>query len=147
LDAWLTNRRVALCIVSLICLLAGSYLVSPYFGPLVMVLLASLGPLVGRGVAESRTTDKVEGTGRAVQLKNLRQVTLVCDYRPKRAVGRDTAFECVGAETAQMVSSSPAASNENDNVWFNFTNSEPTARGSDDKALLSGNTHPASVYD
>ena len=126
LDASLTNRRVALCIVSLICLLAGGYLVSPYFGLLVMVMLATLGPLVGRGVAVSRTTNKVEETGTAVQSRNLRQVTVAWDYRPKRAVGRDTAFECVGAETAEMVSSSPAASNENDNVWFNFANLDPT---------------------
>jgi hypothetical protein len=144
-DGWLTKRRVALCIVSLICLLAGSYLVGRYFALLVIVLLGTAGLLVGRVVGASRMRNKIDGTDTAVRLKNGPQVTLAWDYRPKRAIERETAFEWGGAGTAEVVS--PSALNENDNVWFNFTKAEPAAGRGGDKAPLLGNARAGSTYD
>jgi uncharacterized membrane protein YeaQ/YmgE (transglycosylase-associated protein family) len=142
-----TNRRVAWCIVSLICLLAGSYLVGRYFGLLAVVLLGIASVLVA-GAAYARFNRNKHNELRSAPItQSVVRITSAWDYRPRAVIRRDTPIDLAAAQIAEALTSSPSAPNENDNVWFNFTNAEPTVEAATTKSAVSGNGHGVSGYD
>jgi hypothetical protein len=134
----LTNKRDAWCVVSLICILAGSYLVGRYFR-LLVVLLVGIGViLVGRAARGFLNRKKAERAQTPLREVKVPQITSRWEYRPREAVRRDAAFQCEGAETAGVVSSSPSTPDENDNVWFDFTNPRADGRGAEGNSTAVG---------
>lgn len=123
----LTNRRVAWCLVSLISLLGTSYFVER-FGLLAFVLLVVASIFIGGAVVIAlRSRNRFQGTRTVFRMKNMPQITFGWDYRPRNVIRGDAAVTPNGGgEMTQDLSSSPATLNENDNVWFNFTNPETT---------------------
>jgi hypothetical protein len=145
--ALLTNRRVAWCIVSLGCLLVGSCLVGQHFGVLAVVLLGIVGILLG-GVANAFLDRKKADRTRSARVnKTVPGITSGWDYRPRGVIPRYAAVVRAAAETAELRSSGPCAPNENDNIWFNFTNPHPKAEDAETTAPSSSNGHGLSTYD
>ena len=147
LGSWLTNRQVARCSITLICLLAGTYFVGHHFGLLAIVVLGLAVILIGGAVGAFLNWSRVEGTHIALRMKNAPQVMSGWDYRPRDVIRREAAFECGGPVTPTAVSSISSTLNENDNVWFNFTKPEPTVEEATTKAPLSSDACAVSRYD
>lgn len=78
-----------------------------------------------RAVSALRKRNNVQVTDTALPMQNMPQITPGWDYRPRGVVRKDAAFDCGGTRTAEVAGTS--TSKENDDVWFNFTNAEPTA--------------------
>ena len=147
LPEWLTNRRNRWWIISLICLLAGTYFVGHHFGLLAIVVLGLAGLLIGGAARAFVNWNKVNREQRAPAKRSLPQITLGWDYRPRAVIRRDTPIDLAAAETAEVLSSSPSAPNENDNVWFNFTNAELTVGEGTIKASSGDNEGAVAAYD
>lgn len=124
----LTDRRVAWCIVSLISLLGISYFVERRFGLLAFLLLDVAGIFIGgAAVIALRSRNRFQGTRNVFRMKNLPQISSGWDYRPRNLIRGDAAItpnERGGKGAGPGLP--PAMLNENDNVWFNFTNPETT---------------------
>jgi hypothetical protein len=143
------NRRPTWCIISLICLLAGGYLVGSYVGLLVCLLMGVAGILIAvvvRARLNSNNYDRVET---APNWKDGPQVTAGWDYRPRGAIRRRVDVD-LPAETANGPSSRLSAVNEN--VWFNALDCSAVApeaivENATEKAPLSDCADVVSVYD
>ena len=136
--AWLANRRVVWCVASLICLLGTSYLVGRHFGLPAFVLLGLAGIFIGRTVSALPNRNTFEETHTVLRIKNVPQETSGWDYRPRDVIRREAALERGGPGTPTAVSSISSTLNENDNVWFNFTNPEPTVEEATTKDAIVG---------
>lgn len=125
---FLINRRVAWCMVSLISLLGTSYFVERRFGFLVFLVLVVASIFIGGAVVIAlRSRNRFQGTRTVFRMKNIPQITSGWDYRPRNVIlGGAAVTPNGGEEMAQDLNSSPATLDEDDNVWFNFTNPETT---------------------
>jgi hypothetical protein len=147
LGAWLTKRQVAWCIVSLVYLLVGSYLVGRHFGLVVIVLLGIATILIAGAARAFLKWNKVDREQSGPAKEDLQQITLGWDYRPKGSFLGHTVVANTGAKAAEALSATPPTPNENDNVWFNFKNPEPTLEQAPTTAPLSGDARKVSRYD
>jgi len=145
----LANRQITWCIVLLICLLSGSYLVGRYLGLLVVLLLSTAGIVIARTVSARLNADKSAEVETAPSWNDTPQITAGWDYRPRRAIRR-CAYADSAAETAGGPSSTSSAVNEN--VWFNALDrsaAEPQSMIEDatGKVPLSDCADVVSLYD
>ena len=142
---WLAKKQIRWCVVSLICLLCGTYLVGRHFSFLTFLILAFAIILTGRAAGARPNRNGVEKTSSAVWKENAPQITLTWDYRPKKTNRRDTPFWCEEEETAGIAGSGSSPPNHTGDVWFNFTNPEPTPEDPPSFAPLSGDVRKVSA--
>jgi len=142
---WLAKKQIRWCVVSLICLLCGTYLVGRHFSFLTFLILAFAIILTGRAAGARPNRNGVEKTSSAVWKENAPQITLTWDYRPKKTNRRDTPFWCEEEETAGIAGSGSSPPNHTGDVWFNFTNPEPTPEDPPSVAPLSGDVRKVSA--
>jgi hypothetical protein len=143
------NRRATWCIISLICLLAGGYLVGSYVGLLVCLLIAFAGIVVARVGTPPLNSNNYDRVETASDWEDGPRVTTGWDYRPRGAIRRRVDVD-LPAETANGPSSRLSAVNEN--VWFNALDCSAVApeaivENATEKAPLSDCADVLSVYD
>jgi len=84
--------------------------------------------------------------------KSVPQITSGWDYRPRKA-NRRYAVGRAEAETVEVLSQDPSATNENDNAWFNalegaahtFIDPDPIAEDARTKGSVSGHKYAIDV--
>jgi len=96
---------------------------------------SSLATWLTKAVSALRKRNRVQVTDTALPMENMPQITPGWDYRPRGVVRQDAVFDCGGTRSTEGVGTS--TSKENDDVWFNFTNAEPTAEQAPIAAPLS----------
>jgi hypothetical protein len=144
-----TNRPVTWCIISLACLLAGSYLVGRYVGLLVVLLLGIASTWIARAVSARLNSNNCDRVETAPSWTDAPQVTAGWDYRPRGAIRRRVDVD-LAAEVAEDPSSRRSAINEN--VWFkaldcSAVDPEPAVEHTTEKAPLSDCADVVSTYD
>jgi hypothetical protein len=145
-----SKRRVAWCIISLICLLTGSYFVGRYWGLLIVLLLGVVGIMIGSVVSARLEPDNnFDQPETAPGWRDTRQIPAGWDYRPRGAIRRRADVH-MAAETA--ADSSPSRSAVSEDVWLNALDSsaldrEPTVEEAAPKAPFSGDVSKVSRYD
>ena len=81
---------------------------------------------------KQRGVQVIHVTHTAPPVSEVTQITSDWDYRPRGEIRRKVALDCEREGTPDVVG--PSTPNENDDVWFNFTNAKPTV----EKATISG---------
>jgi hypothetical protein len=133
-----SNRRVTWYAISLVSLLAGSYLVGRYWGLLIVLLLGVVGIMIGRVVsARLESNNNFDRPQTVPAWKETPQI-IRWDYRPRGAARRRADIDLV-AETA--TDSGPSRSAANENTWLDALDSsaldpEPTVEEATQKAPL-----------
>jgi len=120
------NRQVTWCIVSIICLLAGSYIVGRYLGLLVVLLLVVAGTVISRAVRARLNSNNSYQQETAPSWTDTPQITAGWDYRPRRAIRRRVDLH-LAAETSEVLT--PDRFVTNDDVWFNDAPLDDAAPG------------------
>ncbi len=143
------NRRITWCVVSIICLLAGSYLVGRYLGLLVVLFLVVAGTVISTAVRARLNSNNSGQQETAPSWTDTPQITAGWDYRPRRTIRRRVDLH-PAAESAKDANSSRSAANEN--VWFNSLDCsavypEPTIEDATAQTPLSDCADVVSMYD
>jgi len=109
--------------------------------------IRSLAAWLTRAVGPLRNRQRVQVTHSALPMHNEPEITSGWDYRPRRINRREAAFDRGGSGTSTAESSSPSTTTENDDVWFDFINREPTAEQAPPSMPLSADACRVSGYD
>jgi len=109
--------------------------------------IRSLAAWLTRAVGPLRNRQSVQVTHSALSMHNEPEITSGWDYRPRRINRREAAFDRGGSGTSTAESSSPSTPNENDDVWFDFINREPTVEHTSSIGPLSGDARKLPEYD
>jgi len=143
-----TNKLVTWCIISLICILAGSYLIGGYIGLTVVVLLGVAGVVIARAFSARRNSnnnfDRLET---ASDWTGTPQITAGWDYRPRAVSRRNAAFERGGPGLTDAVDSNFLTADENRDLWLKFANPSSVAEEATTNAKLSDDASAISRYD
>jgi hypothetical protein len=142
-----SNKLVTWCIISLICVVGGSYLVGGYFGLMVVVLLGVAGIMIGRVVSARPNLNNSDQEEMAPSWTDTPQVTPGWDYRPRAVSRRNAAFERGGTGLTDAVNSNFPAPDENPDLWLNFANPSPVNEEATTNATLSDEASAVSMYD
>jgi len=110
-------------------------------------VIRSLAAWLTRAVGPLRNRQSVQVTHSALSMHNEPEITSGWDYRPRRINRREAAFDRGGSGTPTTENSSPSTPNENDDVWFDFINPEPTAEQAPPSVPLSADARRVSRYD
>ena len=90
---------------------------------------------------------KAERTQTAARKRNVPQITLGWDYRPRESVRRHAAVHVARAETAKTLSSTPAIVDASNVISFDCINPDPAGEDARTKAPLSGHESAVLMYD
>jgi hypothetical protein len=90
---------------------------------------------------------KAERTQTAARKKNVPQITPGWDYRPREPVRRHAAAAAAPAETPETLTSTPAAVEAGNMIWFDLINPDRAIEGAKTKAPLWGRAFTVSGYD
>jgi hypothetical protein len=145
----LSNRRVAWCIVSLVCLLIGSYLVGGYLILLIVLLLSVAGIVIGSAVNARLSSNNSNQKEIAPIWEDTPQIPVGWDYRPRGAIRRRAHVD-LPLNAVEDPSSSGSATNEN--VGFSAIDSsavdhEATVEQATEKGFVLGPADVVSTYD
>jgi hypothetical protein len=137
----LTQKRLATCIISFVALavfagVCGSYLLGNRLWLLTIAVLGIAGILLllGAGAAIFLNQSKVDEAPSAPIEENLPRLTPQWDYRPTKARRARATLDSPSTEASDGLSSDPFGIN--DNVRFDFENTEPTVEDATTKAPM-----------
>jgi hypothetical protein len=88
-----------------------------------------------------------ERTQTATRKKNVPQITPGWDYRPRESVRRQAAVDAARAETPETLTSTPAAVEAGNMIWFDLVNPDPAIEDARTKGPLSDRAYAGSTYD
>jgi hypothetical protein len=141
IDELLTQKRLATCIISFVALAVfagalGSYLLGNKLWLLTIAVLGIAGILLllGARAAISLSQSKVDEAPSAPIEENLPRLTPQWDYRPTKARRARATLDSPSTKASDGLSSDPFGIN--DNVRFDFENTEPTVEDATTKAPM-----------
>ena len=137
----LTQKRLATCIISFVALavfagVCGSYLLGNKLWLLTIAVLGIAGILLllGARAAIFLNKSEVNETPSAPIEENVPRLTPQWDYRPRKPIRARATLDSPSTETSDGLSSDPLGID--DDVRFDFENTEPTVEDATTKAPM-----------